>query len=176
MCSMRRLGGESRVFLTFTFLFNFIFIFIGAEVSGRTNEHTFLFDGIQRHCDRLRTRLGHRDRSYRRKHPVSTAFFYSSRSGRLTDSFPSLPCLLSCRYLPTLLLSTITTPYSTTEQQKQPHTSTWQRDNFQTPQQAQEVHASLRKWMAGKVSQEVADKIRIIYGGSVNGKNCRELG
>ncbi|KAH8084256.1 Triosephosphate isomerase [Filobasidium floriforme] len=44
-----------------------------------------------------------------------------------------------------------------------------------TPQQAQEVHASLRKWMAGKVSQEVADKIRIIYGGSVNGKNCREL-
>jgi triosephosphate isomerase len=30
--------------------------------------------------------------------------------------------------------------------------------------------------MAGKVSQEVADKIRIIYGGSVNGKNCRELG
>lgn len=45
-----------------------------------------------------------------------------------------------------------------------------------TPQQAQEVHAELRQWLSKKVSQKVADSIRIIYGGSVNGKNCRELG
>ncbi|KAI5448917.1 triosephosphate isomerase [Naganishia albida] len=44
-----------------------------------------------------------------------------------------------------------------------------------TPQQAQEVHAELRAWLAKKVSQKVADCIRIIYGGSVNGKNCKEL-
>jgi triosephosphate isomerase len=30
--------------------------------------------------------------------------------------------------------------------------------------------------LAKKVSQKVADNIRIIYGGSVNGKNCKELG
>lgn len=46
----------------------------------------------------------------------------------------------------------------------------------QTPEQAQEVHATLRKWLGEKVSIAVADKTRIIYGGSVNGKNCKELG
>jgi len=45
-----------------------------------------------------------------------------------------------------------------------------------TPEQAQEVHADLRKWLAKSVSPKVADSIRIIYGGSVNGKNCLELG
>jgi len=44
-----------------------------------------------------------------------------------------------------------------------------------TPEQAQEVHEHLRKWMVGAVSQQVADNVRILYGGSVNGKNCREL-
>ena len=44
-----------------------------------------------------------------------------------------------------------------------------------TPEQAQEVHEHLRKWMVGAVSQEVADNVRILYGGSVNGKNCRKL-
>ncbi|RXK40218.1 triose-phosphate isomerase [Tremella mesenterica] len=44
-----------------------------------------------------------------------------------------------------------------------------------TVQQAQEVHADLRKWLAKRVSSEVAEQTRIIYGGSVNAKNSKEL-
>lgn len=44
-----------------------------------------------------------------------------------------------------------------------------------TPQQAQEVHAQLRKWLVDNVSKEVSDKVRILYGGSVTGSNAREL-
>uniref|UniRef100_UPI00359030CC Triosephosphate isomerase n=1 Tax=synthetic construct TaxID=32630 RepID=UPI00359030CC len=44
-----------------------------------------------------------------------------------------------------------------------------------TPEQAQEVHAEIRKWLAENVSAEVAESTRIIYGGSVNGGNCKEL-
>jgi triosephosphate isomerase len=44
-----------------------------------------------------------------------------------------------------------------------------------TVQQAQEVHAAIRKWLAENVSQAVADSTRILYGGSVNGKNCKDL-
>merc|ERR1711934_945824 len=44
-----------------------------------------------------------------------------------------------------------------------------------TPEQAQEVHAHLRQWLVGEVNQEVSDSLRILYGGSVNAKNCREL-
>uniref|UniRef100_A0A7N0ZV40 Triosephosphate isomerase, cytosolic n=1 Tax=Kalanchoe fedtschenkoi TaxID=63787 RepID=A0A7N0ZV40_KALFE len=45
-----------------------------------------------------------------------------------------------------------------------------------TPAQAQEVHLELRKWLAANTSPEVAESTRIIYGGSVNGANCKELG
>ncbi|EDO41453.1 predicted protein [Nematostella vectensis] len=44
-----------------------------------------------------------------------------------------------------------------------------------TPQQAQEVHNQLRAWLKENVSVDVAESTRIIYGGSVNAKNCREL-
>jgi len=44
-----------------------------------------------------------------------------------------------------------------------------------TPDQAQEVHLALRKWLLDNVSADVAKKTRILYGGSVTGKNCREL-
>lgn len=44
-----------------------------------------------------------------------------------------------------------------------------------TTQQAQDVHASLREWLAKEVSKEAAEKTRIIYGGSVSEKNCNEL-
>ncbi|XP_047165488.1 triosephosphate isomerase, cytosolic [Vigna umbellata] len=44
-----------------------------------------------------------------------------------------------------------------------------------TPAQAQEVHAALRKWFQDNVSAEVAASVRIIYGGSVNGGNSKEL-
>ncbi|KAJ0090847.1 hypothetical protein Patl1_13647 [Pistacia atlantica] len=39
-----------------------------------------------------------------------------------------------------------------------------------TPAQAQEVHSELRKWLHANTSPEV-----VIYGGSVNGANCKEL-
>ncbi|WRT68247.1 triose-phosphate isomerase [Kwoniella shivajii] len=44
-----------------------------------------------------------------------------------------------------------------------------------TKEQAQEVHDQIRKWLAKRVTQSVADQTRIIYGGSVNGKNCADL-
>ncbi|KAJ9172344.1 hypothetical protein P3X46_015592 [Hevea brasiliensis] len=44
-----------------------------------------------------------------------------------------------------------------------------------TPAQAQEVHLELRKWLHDNVCAEVAASTRIIYGGSVNGANCKEL-
>jgi len=44
-----------------------------------------------------------------------------------------------------------------------------------TPDQAQEVHADIRKWIAANVSEDVASTVRIIYGGSVNGGNANEL-
>lgn len=44
-----------------------------------------------------------------------------------------------------------------------------------TVSQAQEVHAAIRAWLARRASPEIAESTRIIYGGSVNGKNCGEL-
>eukprot|EP00208_Stichococcus_sp_RCC1054_P006210 CAMPEP_0206138860 /NCGR_PEP_ID=MMETSP1473-20131121/3732_1 /ASSEMBLY_ACC=CAM_ASM_001109 /TAXON_ID=1461547 /ORGANISM="Stichococcus sp, Strain RCC1054" /LENGTH=256 /DNA_ID=CAMNT_0053532389 /DNA_START=203 /DNA_END=973 /DNA_ORIENTATION=- len=44
-----------------------------------------------------------------------------------------------------------------------------------TPEQAQEVHAFIRKWASEKVSGKVSEAVRIIYGGSVNDKNATEL-
>merc|ERR1712190_357971 len=45
-----------------------------------------------------------------------------------------------------------------------------------TPDQAEEVHAYLRKWLNDNVSEKVSDSVRIQYGGSVNDKNSEELG
>jgi len=42
-------------------------------------------------------------------------------------------------------------------------------------EQAQEVHKAIREWLAKEVSAEVAEATRIIYGGSVSEKNCKEL-
>mmetsp|Transcript_112010 Transcript_112010/g.205577 ORF Transcript_112010/g.205577 Transcript_112010/m.205577 type:complete len:252 (-) Transcript_112010:236-991(-) len=44
-----------------------------------------------------------------------------------------------------------------------------------TPEQAQETHAEIRKWIAANVSEDVAAKIRIQYGGSANAKNAPDL-
>lgn len=44
-----------------------------------------------------------------------------------------------------------------------------------TPEQAQEVHDELRKWLSGNKSADVAKNVRIIYGGSVNAANCKDL-
>lgn len=44
-----------------------------------------------------------------------------------------------------------------------------------SPEQAQEVHAQLRGWLAKEVSADVSQKTRILYGGSVTASNCKEL-
>ncbi|TKA21899.1 Triosephosphate isomerase [Salinomyces thailandicus] len=44
-----------------------------------------------------------------------------------------------------------------------------------TTEQAQEVHAAIRSWMVKELGQGPADKTRIIYGGSVSEKNCKDL-
>ena len=44
-----------------------------------------------------------------------------------------------------------------------------------TTEQAQEVHAAIRSWLSEKVSPAVAEATRILYGGSVNEKNCKDL-
>ncbi|CAG8463158.1 18578_t:CDS:2, partial [Acaulospora morrowiae] len=44
-----------------------------------------------------------------------------------------------------------------------------------TPQQAQEVHEFIRKWLKENVSEETAQNTRVIYGGSVNAGNASEL-
>jgi triosephosphate isomerase len=41
--------------------------------------------------------------------------------------------------------------------------------------QAQEVHAAIRAWLKKEVSGKAAAETRIIYGGSVSEKNCKDL-
>jgi hypothetical protein len=42
--------------------------------------------------------------------------------------------------------------------------------------QAQETQHDVRAYLANAISQEVAESTRILYGGSVAGSNCGELG
>ena len=44
-----------------------------------------------------------------------------------------------------------------------------------TPQQAEEVHADLRKLIAERYNAATADQVRILYGGSVKPDNAAEL-
>ena len=44
-----------------------------------------------------------------------------------------------------------------------------------TPEEAEETHFQIREWIRENVSKQIADQIRIIYGGSVNSKNCYQL-
>ncbi|CAE7748066.1 Tpi, partial [Symbiodinium sp. KB8] len=44
-----------------------------------------------------------------------------------------------------------------------------------TPEQAEETQANIRAYLKEAVSAEVADKVRIQYGGSVTPDNCKEL-
>lgn len=44
-----------------------------------------------------------------------------------------------------------------------------------TPEQAQEVHRFIRDWLKNNYSSEVAENVRIIYGGSVNPSNTKDL-
>ena len=42
-------------------------------------------------------------------------------------------------------------------------------------EQAQEVHADIRSWLATNVSPAAAAQTRVIYGGSVTAANCAAL-
>jgi triosephosphate isomerase len=44
-----------------------------------------------------------------------------------------------------------------------------------TPEQAGEVHALIRDWLVKRYTVAVADRTRILYGGSVKGENAAEL-
>ena len=44
-----------------------------------------------------------------------------------------------------------------------------------TPEQAEETHKQIREWVSAHVSPAVARAVRIIYGGSVKGANCKSL-
>ena len=44
-----------------------------------------------------------------------------------------------------------------------------------TTEQAQEVHSAIRKWLSSTISKEASENTRIIYGGSVTDKNCKDL-
>lgn len=44
-----------------------------------------------------------------------------------------------------------------------------------TPQQAQEMHAFIRSLVAEKFGKQIADDISILYGGSCNAKNAKEI-
>lgn len=45
-----------------------------------------------------------------------------------------------------------------------------------TPAQAQEVHKVVREWIRKHVDAGVADRVRILYGGSVTASNAKDLG
>ncbi len=44
-----------------------------------------------------------------------------------------------------------------------------------SPEQAQEMHAGIRKFVAGKFGDKIADKVSILYGGSVKPANAAEI-
>jgi triosephosphate isomerase len=44
-----------------------------------------------------------------------------------------------------------------------------------TPEQAQETHHEIRSWLKREYGDQIASATRVIYGGSVNGKNSEDL-
>ena len=44
-----------------------------------------------------------------------------------------------------------------------------------TPEQAEETHQQIRAWISENVSAEVAQNVRIVYGGSVKASNAVTL-
>lgn len=44
-----------------------------------------------------------------------------------------------------------------------------------TPEQAEETHLQIREYLASQLSEEIAQALRIIYGGSVSAKTCAGL-
>ena len=44
-----------------------------------------------------------------------------------------------------------------------------------TPEMAQETHKNIRDWVSTNVSPEIAEAVRIQYGGSMKGANAKDL-
>ncbi|MDP8268436.1 MAG: triose-phosphate isomerase [Candidatus Tenebribacter davisii] len=44
-----------------------------------------------------------------------------------------------------------------------------------TPQQAQEIHAIIRKWLEESYKKDIAENVSILYGGSMKPENVKEL-
>lgn len=44
-----------------------------------------------------------------------------------------------------------------------------------SPSQAQEVHVVIREWIKKNTSEDIANGLRIIYGGSVSSSTCNDL-
>lgn len=44
-----------------------------------------------------------------------------------------------------------------------------------SPEQAEDTHAFIRGWLHENYGPEITGKMRILYGGSVNGKNADKL-
>lgn len=44
-----------------------------------------------------------------------------------------------------------------------------------TPEMAQDTHSALRKWLKNAIGDSAATDMRVLYGGSVKAKNCRDL-
>ncbi len=64
---------------------------------------------------------------------------------------------------------------ATTGKRGLPHVVLFNLMLIRLSEQAQEVHAAIRDWLSKSVSSEAAENTRIIYGGSVSEKNCRDL-
>ena len=47
--------------------------------------------------------------------------------------------------------------------------------NTPSPLTVQSTHSQIREWLEAEVSKEISEVVRIIFGGSVNAQNCREL-
>ena len=89
----------------------------------------------------------------RRRRDLRASATRSSRAPS-TSSTPHAPCKLTIAYEPVWAIGTGRTA---------------------TPEQAQEAHAELRAWLAERFGADVAETVRILYGGSVKPENAREL-
>ena len=43
------------------------------------------------------------------------------------------------------------------------------------PAYVQDVHQKIRKWLSEEINESIGEKTRILYGGSVNDENCKNL-
>lgn len=122
--------------------------------------------------------------SWQRSRPTSTPTTWSSRSYPLIYNripVPFSPASSAHRRPDTFLSAT--SPCGPSAQVSQPHQVHAPCTLLARPvvtrtgtaEQAQEVHADIRSWLATIVSPAAAAQTRVIYGGSVTSANCAAL-